>query len=433
MSRTIYGLGVYYYWGKLWAAIFLLFVEEPRQSMTQLTSIEDVKSSNRKTIIEIMRGQSPISRTQLASVTGLSKATVSRILSDMLGEGLVEEVRTTESGVGRPHILLRLASKARYAVGIELTVNIARVSLTDMNARPIKQRIQPVNNSDVSGIVDEISIGIKDIIRDIPASQLVGVGVAIPGTVDMTTGIVSMEYPAGWRDYPLETHLARRIGLPVMVVNQAQAAAWGEKWAGGGMQISELLFIRLGNTVEAGLVIHDRLYFGKTHSAGAIGHMTLNPDGIRCTCGNRGCLNTVGSIPALLANARALLKDNRASMLMGMVEGNPSLLTLDHLMRAVQAGDGLAVQVISEVGRALGVIVASLFNLLNFEKVIIGGPLSAAGNALLSALEHEVSQRALPASLVLGRIEMTRLGADAASIGAASLILQDAMNLHLPS
>jgi predicted NBD/HSP70 family sugar kinase len=400
--------------------------------MFQITSIEDVKSANRKIIMQVMRVQSPISRTQLAAATGLSKATVSRILGDLLEEGLAEEVRTTESGVGRPHILLRLASKARFAVGIELTANIARVMLTDMNARPIKQRIQPVINQGVSGIVDEIAAGIKDITRDIPASQLVGVGVAIPGTVDVRTGIVSLEYPAGWLDYPLVAHLAKQIELPFLVVNQAQAAAWGEKWAGGGIQISELLFIRLGSTVEAGLVINDRLHYGKTHSAGAIGHMTLNPEGMPCACGNRGCLNTVASIPALLANVRELLKDNRASMLMGMVEGNSSLLTFDHLMRAVQAGDGLAVQVVSEVGRALGVIVASLFNLLNLEKVIIGGPLSAAGNALLSSLQDEVFHRALPASLVLGRIEMTRLGADAASIGAASLVLQDAMNLHEP-
>jgi glucokinase len=222
------------------------------------------------------------------------------------------------------------------------------------------------------------------------------------------------------------------IDFPVSVVNQAQAAAWGEKWAGSGMQNSDLLFIRLGTTVEAGLVIHDRLHFGKTLSAGAIGHMTLNPDGLPCACGNHGCLNTVTSVPALLSSARALLKDNRTSLLMGMVEGNPSLLTLDHLIQAVQSGDGLAVQVFSDAGRALGVIVASLFNLLNLEKVIIGGPISAAGNALLSPLEDEVYHRALPASLVLGRIEMTHLGADAASIGAASIILQDAMNIHEP-
>ncbi len=400
--------------------------------MSQLTSIEDVKSANRQTLMHLMRVQSPISRTQLAHVTGLSKATVTRILGDMVAEGLVEEVRTTESGVGRPRILLRLASKARYAVGIELTANMARITLTDMNARPVKQRIHPVTSLDVSEIVDDIALAIKEITRDIPAAQLVGVCVAVPGMVDARSGIITMEYPAGLKDYPLADRLAQLIDFPVSVVNQAQAAAWGEKWAGSGMQNSDLLFIRLGTTVEAGLVIHDRLHFGKTLSAGAIGHMTLDPDGLPCACGNHGCLNTVTSVPALLSSARALLKDNRTSLLMGMVEGNPALLTLDHLIQAVQSGDGFAVQIISDVGRAVGVIVASLLNLLNLEKVIIGGPISAAGNALLAPLEEEVYHRALPASLVLGRIEMTRLGADAASIGAASIILQDAMNIHEP-
>jgi predicted NBD/HSP70 family sugar kinase len=398
--------------------------------MSPLSTLEDVKSNNRQAIMQHMRRQGLVSRTQLASATRLSKATVSRILDEMLAEGLVEEVRTTKSGVGRPHILLRLAMRARYAVGIELTATLARMALTDMNARPLKQHIQPLYNQDVDQTVTELAAGVKDLCRDLPASQLMGVGVAIPGRVDVGKGIVSMEYPAGWQDIPLAGRLSDCIGLPVVVVNQAHAAAWGEKWYGAGHQVSDLLYIRLGTSVEAGLIINDRLHFGKTLTAGAIGHMTLDLEGSLCTCGNHGCLNTVAGTPALLANVRARLKEKQTSLLLGMVEGNPDMLTLEQLMQAVRAGDGLAVQAINDVGRAVGVIVASLFNLLNLEKVIIGGPLSLAGNALLLPIQDEVLRRALPSSMVFGRIELTRLGADAASIGAASLVLQDPIHAY---
>jgi len=398
--------------------------------MSPVSTLIDVKSTNRQAIMLQMRQQGLVSRTQLAHATQLSKATVSRILDEMLAEGLVEEVRTTTGGVGRPHILLKLAVRARYAVGIELTAALARVTLTDMNARPLKQRIQPFFDQDVDQTVTELATGVKALCRDLPPSQLVGVGVAVPGRVDVSKGIVSLEYLAGWQDIPLAGRLSECIGLPVLVVNQAHAAAWGEKWYGAGHSVSDLLYLRLGTTVEAGLIINDRLHFGKTLAAGAIGHMTLDPQGALCTCGNHGCLNTIAGTPALLAKVRGLLKEKQTSLLLGMVEGNPDMLTLDQLMQAVGAGDGLAVQAINEVGRAVGVIVASLFNLLNLEKVIIGGPMSLAGNALLLPIQDEVYRRALPSSMVFGRIELTRLGADAASIGAASMLLQDPIHAY---
>jgi predicted NBD/HSP70 family sugar kinase len=400
--------------------------------MFPASTIEHVKSTNRQAILLHMRQQGLVSRTQLARATRLSKATISRILDDMQAEGLVEEVRTTKSGVGRPRILLRLATRARYAVGIELTATMARVTLTDMNAHPLKQRIQPLYDQDVDQTIIELATGVKAICRDLPSSQLVGVGVAVPGRVDVSKGIVSLEYPAGWQDIPLADRLSECIDLPVLVVNQAHAAAWGEKWIGAGHEVSDLLYLRLGTSVEAGLIINDRLHFGKTLAAGAIGHMTLDPQGALCTCGNHGCLNTIAGTPALLARVRGLLKEKQTSLLLGMVEGNPDMLTLEQIMQAVGAGDGLAVQTINEIGRALGVIVASLFNLLNLEKVIIGGPLSLAGSALLLPIQDEVSRRALPSSMVFGRIELTRLGADAASIGAASLLLKDPIHAFDP-
>ena len=397
--------------------------------MGNISSIEDVKSTNRQAVLNKLRRMDLLSRTQLAEETGLSKATITRILSELLTEGLVEEVRTIESGVGRPHVLLRLVTRTRCAVGVELTSSVARITLTDMNARPLKQRIVPINDHDVKIILDGLAREVTELCQDVPAEQMVGLGVAVPGIVNPLTGIVNLDFPAGWRDVSLVSRLKERLGYPVVVANQVHAAAWGEKWYGGN-QVSDLLYIRLGSKAEAGVILDGNLHFGKMFTAGAIGHMTIDPAGDLCACGNHGCLNTVVGSPAVLATARMRLKDNSASMLLGMVEGNTSLLTMEHLMGAVQAGDGLAMQIFQDVGRAVGIIIAGLMNLLSFEKVIIGGQLSMAESALLTPLQEEVYRRALPSSLVLGRIEITKLGADAASIGAASLLLQKQTYRH---
>lgn len=392
--------------------------------MSNRSSLEDVKISNRQIIVSHMRGHGLISRTQLAQETGLSKATITRILGDLINEGLVEEVRTIESTVGRPHVLLRLVYRTRCAVGVELTATQARITLTDMNARPIKQRIRPVHTSNVITILDELAEEIKSLFKDITA-ELVGVGVAVPGVANVQTGVVTLELLDGQHEVPLVSMLSERVNLPVIAVNRAHAAAWGERWYEAGDPITDLLYIRLSTIVEAGVILNDRLHTGKSLAAGAVGHMTVDPQGDQCFCGNYGCLNTIASEPALLARARAQLKENSTSMLMAMVEGKPSFLTMNHLMRAVQAGDGLALQIFADTGKAIGVVVAGLLNLLNFERVIIGGQLSAAGPALLGPLQEEVIQRALPSSLIFSRVEITRLAADGASIGAASIVLQD--------
>lgn len=392
--------------------------------MNGVSVIADAKHSNRQQILNLLRGQNLLSRTQMAQKTGLSKATITRLLNEMIRDGLVEEVRTTESGVGRPHVLLRLASRTRCAIGVELTPALARITLTDMNARPLKQRIQMVYKQDIDHILDALAEEIRMISQDVLPEQLVGVGVAVPGMVDSATGVVSLDPSAGWPEVSLARLLTSRLGQPVFIANQAHAAAWGEKWYGKFGSIDDLLYVRLGTIVEAGVVLAGRLHTGKMLTAGAIGHMTYDPQGSQCFCGNHGCLNTVASATALLANTRTRLKHNSSSMLMALVEGKPSFLTMEHMLLAMEAGDGLAVEMFAEAGRAVGVVVASLLNLLNFERVIIGGQLSAAGNVLLTPLRNEVSRRALPSSLVLGRIEMTSLEANAASIGAACLILQ---------
>ena len=384
---------------------------------------EAVKSFDRSLIFEYLRRQGLASRTHLASETGLSKATVTRLLNDMIREGLVEEARTVGSGLGRPHVLLRLVPRARYAVGVELTLETARVTLTDLQARPLRQRIRPVYGQDANHVIEQLGAGVNELIQDIPPAQVVGVGICAAGVVDSNTGVVNFDLSA-WRDVPLVKLLQGRLGIPVSIFNRAHAAAWGEKWYGVGRQVSDLMFIRLGTVIEAGLILNNVLHMGKTFTAGALDHVTADPSGPLCTCGNHGCLHALVSTPAILARARELLREKRSGYLFGAIEGNPALLTMDHLLAAAKTGDSVATHLLAETGRIIGVVVSGILNLLNLEMVVIGGPLSAVGRTLLIPLQREVERRAFSPALSLARIELTQLGADAGVIGAASLMLR---------
>jgi predicted NBD/HSP70 family sugar kinase len=299
-----------------------------------------------------------------------------------------------------------------------------RIILTDLNSRLLKQRFSPLYNHRVEVIIESLSNGIGNLCQDIPEEHLIGIGIAVPGIVNPNTGVVTQESPLGWQDIHYSDQIREKINKPIVLTNRTHAAALGEYWSGNLAQVSDFLYIRLGSSVEAGIIVDGKLQTGSTFSSGAIGHMTLNPNGDSCTCGNTGCLNTVIGSQALLSTTRNLLKENRTGLLMGMLDGNPSFLNIDHLIAAIGAGDGLALKIIADAGRSLGVIIASLVNFLNFQRVVIGGQLSSAGPALLSPIEEEVNKRALPTSLVTFQIELTSLGEAAAAIGAAGLLLK---------
>jgi predicted NBD/HSP70 family sugar kinase len=386
---------------------------------------EIVKELNRRLVYEFLRRKGTTSRIEIARETHLSKATVGAIVMELLQEGYVREVGHHAPGVGRPRVVLEFVPDARFVIGSEITDAEYKVILADLHARPVRSLSYALGSLSPEQVVETLLRAFTEIGAEVPSEHILGAGVSVPATVDSRTGQVLSSVVLGWQDVPLGALLSQRAPWPVAVFSRGNAGAWGEKWRGAGRHVANLLYVRIGTGIGAGLVLNGQPYFGKGFSAGEIGHTTVAPEGPVCLCGNRGCLAAVAAVPVLAVRARHLARAHGDRELLALVNGNLELLELAHIIQAGRAGNPLARQVLAEAGQYVGLAIANALNLLDLEMVIIGGPLAEAGDLLLEPIRAEVARRGLPTVLGGVQVVLSALGPDAAAIGAASLVLRE--------
>lgn len=392
--------------------------------------LDNGKELNRRLILEQIRQKHLVSRSDIVENTGLSKAAVSSIVAEMIDAGLVQETGSQSTAIGRPRILLAMVPDAGYTLGVELTNQECRIILTNLRAEPVRRLSEPVRLNDLSvpSLLNLLENCVTRITAGLDPKQILAMGVCVPGVVDPATGMVMLSIILPWRNVPLVSELGHRFPFPVAVFSRGNAATWGERWYGAGQNANHMIYVRVGSGIVAGLVINGQPYFGQGFGAGELGHMTVQPDGALCRCGNKGCLATVATVDALLSRISRLLREDLANALWGEVAHNLELLTLDKVVKAAHAGNPVVLQAIAETSRWLAIALASAVNLLNLDVIIIGGPLEQAGEYLLGPLRSELSQRALPTHLAKLEVVSSMLKEDAPSIGAASLVLHELMS-----
>ena len=395
-----------------------------------LQRLDHTKELNRRLILEQIRRHEPISRSEIVDATGLSKAAVSSITAELMDAGLIEEIGSQSTAIGRPRILLSLVPDAAYTVGAELTNQECRVILTNLRAEPVARFVQPVTSADLSveTLLDILQSAVQQVTKGVAPEQILALGLCVPGIVDPATGQVAFSVLLPWRNVHLGETVAPRFAYPVAVFSRGNAATWGERWYGAGQTATNMLYVRVGTAIVGGLVINGQPYLGQGFGAGELGHITVQPDGALCRCGNQGCLATVATVDALLSRVSQLLRENRDNPLWSRVHDDLNSLTLEDIVWAAEGDNPVARQALAECGRWLAIAVASAINLLNLDMVIIGGPLEQAGEKLLEPLRAELSQRALPTHLARVEVVPSARQDDAPSIGAASLVLHELMS-----
>lgn len=387
---------------------------------------------NRRLILDQIRQGTDLSRSDLVRLTGLSKATVSAIVAELIETGLVQETGNQNPSAsnnwgGRPRISLSLVPDANFALGAEVTTEECRVVLTNLHAEPIKRIARPVGTSDLSvqALLQILEECVTAVTADVEPARILALGVCVPGIVDSAAGVVTLSVILPWKNVALAQELRQRFAFPVAVFSRGNAATWGERWYGAGRDVDNLLYVRVGTAIVSGLVMGGQPYLGRNYGAGELGHMTVQPDGALCRCGNRGCLATVATIDALLNRMRQLLRNDPTNPLWTTMQHNFDHLTLSDVVAAARLQNELAQQALAEIGRWLGVALASAINLLNLEMIIVGGPMALAGDYLLIPLQKELAQRALPTHLANLPVVFSFLKEDAPAVGAASLVLHD--------
>lgn len=383
--------------------------------------------ASRSSLAEIfahLRAHPRTTRTEITGHLGLSKATVSEAISTLMVHGLVREVGKQQHGRGRSQVILEFQAQTRLVIGVHFSEDGCHAVLTDLLANPIDSTILPLAGTTPEDFVEAVSSCV-DVLSRNAAAPIIGLGVGVPGLVDPNGREIIASVPYGWSHVPIADILEPRLNLPTVVANRAKAAALGEYWHGDHAFASDrrfLAYIHAGAGIASGLVIDGELYYGKGGSAGEIGHITVDPNGLPCGCGNRGCLHTVASESAIVRSVRI---SARLTPVPGSGDPLPSLgaIGLPGLIERASAGDELVLAAIDEAGSWLGIATSTLLNLMNPSVVVIGGSVAAFGDPLFDAVRTEVRQRALWDALDGVSIVPSVLGDDAGTIGAAALFL----------
>src|ERR1700754_4336739 len=385
-------------------------------------SLESLRRLNRLRVIHALRDEGQISRAEIARRTGLSRSTVSSLVADLQADGLVVERPEPGSAHGaqggRPPILLSFDASAGAAVGVDFGHSHLRVAVSDLASTILSERTRPLDTDhDAYAGLDMAAELVVETLADagVARETVIGAGMGLPGPIYQNPpahGTVgSSAILPGWIGMTAASELQKRLSIPVMVDNDANLGALAEAAFGAGRDAGDLIYLKVSSGIGAGLTLNGRLYRGSAGLAGEIGHVLVNPDGIVCRCGNRGCLETVAATGALVD----LLRRSHG-------EG----LTVEAMLEPARAGHAGCQRVIHDPARALGQVAASLLNVLNPEMVVVGGHLAAAGDLLLDGMRESVARAALPETSRRARLVAGVLGERAHVLGALALVVSEA-------
>ncbi|MBE3066403.1 MAG: ROK family transcriptional regulator [Chloroflexi bacterium] len=386
-----------------------------------------VREINLSVIMNRLRTNAPISRAALAETTGLNKTTVSSLVNELIERQFVQEIGLTSPSSGRPAILLKLNPTAGFIVSCEIGVDFILVICTDFAPEIIwrhEEHIDPTIGQ--HAILDRaLAILHQAIEVGCPAcGTLWGMAVGVPGLVDQTTGALLFAPNLGWKDLPIRAILQESINVHLFVDNEANLAALGEHYFGAAQGYEEVLYISAGVGLGGGIVHGGRMFSGVTGVGAEFGHMTMDPNGEICKCGNQGCWETQVSQQALFRHVWRRVERGEVSRLSEMSGGSRASLTVPLIVDAARAGDAVALDALEIIGRHLGIGIASLVNALNPELVVFGGILSLAGEFLMPVIEKEVEQRALKSNREAMQLVLARHTSDACVMGGVAAVYQ---------
>ena len=377
-------------------------------------------------VLSAIQAERQVTRAAVASAVGLSTAMTARVVTRLQAAGLIREAgRGVVNGPGRQALLLEIDPSAAYVVGLDVGTDIVHVLLADLQGTAVAY--WEVSSSIFSDraraeIISLLSQLARQAARDagVDFRAVAAVGIAVTGIIDSDQGecILRSNTP-GWEHFLVAESLGAALGRPVLLEETARAKSLAERRLGAAgpdaCPVGSFLYVDAGTAIGASLVVGGRPFRGIGGLAGELGHVTVDPGGALCRCGNRGCLQATASARAVLTQAKELLGRGVYSSLAGQDE----TLTLAELAAAADRGDKLALGVLTEAGERLGIAIAMALNLLGLDLVVMGGALMRSGAVVLEAARRVVRLRVLPVVPRARTLTLAALGSDAAARGMA--------------
>ncbi len=384
-------------------------------------NLEDIQLMNRALVLSLLRKKKAISRADLAKATGLKQATITNIIKDLLSCGLVTETGIIEGKKGRRSIGLTLNIDKYRVVSVRLARKYFTVGLFDITGNQyelITENIEILSGPRYA--LNRMCQRISDIMEKGGNSNVLGIGVAIPGPFFRSDGKIGVitEFP-GWENISIKEELTTKFGLPTFVEHDANVGALAEWWLGSSfMDSGTMVYVAAGQGIGAGIVNDGKLFTGAMGVAGEIGHMSIYLDGPKCECGNRGCLEHYCSTIALTKGIQKELEKYPQSIL------NQDC-TLSQIIEALESGDELAKKVFEKTARYLGMGLVNIVYTYNPHVIIIGDELAQVGQWIVDIIHDTIKDRILPSIFENLTIRLSSFETDPVLIGAGSLVFDN--------
>jgi len=338
------------------------------------------RALNRRLILNLLRRQGAISRSEIATITGLSPSAVTFVVAELVEESLLVERDAVVGATGRRPVPVDINYEARLAIGFKLHLHKIDCVLTDLATTPLVSHGAPVTDVSPGGVIETIATAIPALLTKSERSdrELMGIGLSIPGEIDARNGVCLQSPRFGWRDLPLAQMLAERVHVPVWIDDDINAFAVAQKLFGAGRQRRNFVALAIGAGIGSSLVVNGEIYHGSRSAAGKLGHTISVPGGRLCECGRRGCLMAHAAEGFMLEEWRA--------------KTGAAAATRAEFAAAVNAGQPAALAILEEAGARIGRHLADLVNLIDPEVIVVGGESVEFGEALLAPIRAAMEQ-----------------------------------------
>jgi glucokinase-like ROK family protein len=398
-------------------------IAQQARSKTTLLAMNGAEAK----VIEALREQGEISRTDIANLTGWSKAKTFQKIRELIDKGYLIEVGAGASRGGRRPRMLRINDKLGYLIGLDIGATSVDIALADMGGKILQRRTA---SADVRQAPEDFLKRCGELILDIVSSQgflpdqILGIGIGVPGPVDFARGVlVAPPLMPDWENFLIGDYFQRRFPSAFVVVdNDVNIMALGEQRAGDGFGIDHFIFVKIGTGIGSGIISNGKIHRGSIGCAGDIGHICVDKQGPICRCGNTGCLEAMAAGPAISEKALQAARNETSPLLRQMMDANGGVLRPEDVNAACREGDQAALEIIRGSGEMIGDVLAGLVNFFNPSHIFIGGGITNFGNHLLVAIRRAVLRRSLPLATTHLAINFSKMGPEIGVIGAIALV-----------
>ncbi len=386
-----------------------------------------VAQLNKSQVFDLVRKKGPISRTEIARTIGLSMPTVMKITEEFTRKNLLMEIGKGESRGGRQPELLELNSDSKFCIGVGIGRSRTYAVMINLIGEVVCREIMETGNTAYPEVwINRLIETIEQLIQNsgIMENQILGMGIGMPGILDIKNGEVLFSPDFHWENVKLLEPVKKRFSMDITLENANRALAMGEYFFGAGIESKNFLVVNLGHGIGSAIVREGEFYRGSSGSSGEIGHIVLEKDGPQCNCGNKGCLEAIASGNAIARDAKIAILEGKKTMVKDLAGDDINLVEAKTVFEAAKRGDKVAGGIVERAIQYIGIGLANYINLLDPDLIILSGGLTNADKIFFKRIQEVVRLRQMKFAGRQVKVLISRMGENGTAVGSASMVLK---------